>query len=290
VTVETKIYQLRDGRRLAYTEHGDLTGKPVIFIHGNPGSRLMRHPDESMVESLGIRMITPDRPGYGFSDFQPRRTARHFPDDMAQLADALEIEEFAVMGVSAGGPYVMACAHDLRDRVTKAAMVSTVSPLNRENAFEGMHETYRAAFQTAQSVPNWMARALVWIQVRRALKDPMKTLVDVEAILSNGDKRTLSNMKIREQVANYRVEAARNGSKGVAREIRILVSPWGFSLENIETPVDLWYWEDDVVVPQQMGWHLQDHLPNVTGHFLAGGGHFSIFDHWRQILESLISE
>jgi pimeloyl-ACP methyl ester carboxylesterase len=94
--IETKTYKLKDGRTQAYTEHGDLSGTPVFFVHGNPSSRLMRHPDESIVEGLGVRVITPDRPGYGFSDFQSKRRLLDFPNDIAQLADGLDIEKFAI--------------------------------------------------------------------------------------------------------------------------------------------------------------------------------------------------
>ena len=94
---------LRDGRQLAYTEHGDPSGKHVFLIHGNPSSRLMRHPDESIVTSLGARIITADRPGYGRSDFQPNRKLLDMPNDIAQLANAMGINKFSVFGVSAGG-------------------------------------------------------------------------------------------------------------------------------------------------------------------------------------------
>ena len=121
---DTKTITLKDGRTLAYTEHGDSGGAPVILFHGNPGSRFMRHPDESLTASLGVRLITPDRPGYGLSDFQPNRKLIDMGDDIALLADTLDLDKFAIMGISAGGPYVVATAYTLRDRITRGAIVS----------------------------------------------------------------------------------------------------------------------------------------------------------------------
>ena len=70
-----------------HSEYGDLEGKAVILFHGSPGSRLFRHPDESIALNLGIRLITVDRPGYGLSDFKPDRTYIEWADDVARLAD-----------------------------------------------------------------------------------------------------------------------------------------------------------------------------------------------------------
>jgi pimeloyl-ACP methyl ester carboxylesterase len=285
---ETRTLRLPDGRTLAYTDHGDPNGKPVIFIHGNPGSRFVRHPDERITEELGARIITPDRPGYGLSDFQIRRTIRHLPDDIVALADSLGFDRFAVMGVSAGGPYALACAHDLPERVSRAAVISGVSPLDHEDAYDGMHETYQAAFKATASLPGWLVRFLVWTQTRSALRDPALTLDKTASILSPADQELLSTPGFREQVMAYRPESARNGVKGIVREITLLVSPWGFTLEDIQTDIDLWYWEKDVVVPQQMGRHLESRLPNAHAHFLPHGGHFSIFTHWRDILAPLV--
>src|SRR5258708_1654460 len=87
-----KVLSLRDGRVLGYTQTGHPLGKPVFFFHGSPGSRLQRHPDETIAREMGIRLIGIDRPGYGLSDFQPDRTLLDWPADVAQLADALLLD------------------------------------------------------------------------------------------------------------------------------------------------------------------------------------------------------
>ncbi len=103
-TATGKTLTLRDGRTLGYAEYGDPRGTPVFLCHGTPGSRLDRHPDETIATSLGVRLIVPDRPGYGLSSFQTGRSLLDWPADLDQLADSLGIGRFAVVGVSGGDP------------------------------------------------------------------------------------------------------------------------------------------------------------------------------------------
>lgn len=287
--MEDKRLQLKDGRTLAYTEQGDLSGYPVLFIHGNPGSRFSPHPDEDIARRLDARVIAPDRPGYGLSDYQPNRTLLDFPDDIAQLADALDIQEFAVFGVSAGGPYVAACAYKMSQRVTEAAIVSGVSPVDREGAFEGMDEAWRAAYQLSEQLPPWLLRPLLWFQTRNVLRNPDQAVEDMIDILSESDAEILKRPRMREHFMTNRAEATRRGHKGWAREVKILVSPWGFPLEEIPVTTHLWYWEDDKAIPLQMGRYLEDKIPHTQAHFLPDGGHLSIYDHWDEIIKPLIS-
>lgn len=289
MSIETKTITLKDGRTLAYTEHGDLSGYPVFFMHGNPGSRLMRHPDESIAESVGVRIIAPDRPGYGMSDFQPKRKLLDFPDDIAQLADSLGIKEFSVFGVSAGGPCAAVTAYELGDRVKSAAIVSGASPVDREDAFEGMSDAFRMAFQLSAKYPEWLLRYLTGRQMAATLADPDEVLEITNARRSPGDIALLDDPAIREQVIGYWQESARQGVKGIVREAKILSSPWGFRLEDIQPRVHLWYWADDTAVPPQMGEYLAAHIPNAVTHFLPDGGHLAFFTHWRVILESLLA-
>ncbi len=289
MTGQDKTITLQDGRTLAYTEHGDPNGKPVIFVHGNPGSRLMRHPDESIARSLGARLITPDRPGYGLSDYQPGRTLLDFPDDIAQLADALGLERFAVFGVSAGGPYVAAAAYKLPDRLTRAAIVSGAAPFDRPAADDSVGDVYRTAYKLA-AWPSWLLRSLMFVQNRAALANPEKTYRQTLESLSPADRDLLADPAIKAQVMAYRSEATRRGVRGWVVEARLLVAPWGFDPARIKPAVHLWYWADDPAVPPQMGAFLEQKIPNTVPHFLPGGGHFSIFSHWRQILEPLVAD
>src|SRR5215471_20729905 len=129
-SISDNIISLRDGRKLGYAEYGDPAGKPIFFFHGLPGSRLQRHPDGSIAIELGARIIAIDRPGYGLSDFQQGRTLLDWPDDVAQLADSLQIDQFAAIGLSGGGPYLLACAYSIPERINSATVVSGMGPVD----------------------------------------------------------------------------------------------------------------------------------------------------------------
>ncbi|HEU4410146.1 MAG TPA: alpha/beta hydrolase [Polyangiaceae bacterium] len=278
--------RLRDGRRLAYVEAGDPQGAPVVFLHGNPGSRHMRHPDDALTRSLGVRLITPDRPGYGFSDYQPNRTLLDLPADVEQLADALAVGRFAVFGVSAGGPYVAACAYRLGARLTRAAIVSGAAPFDRPGALDGINADFRRAWAVA-ALPEWLMHPLLAWHDAEVRARPYRALAAFLAHASPDDRAVLRDPAVQAQVLNYRAEATRQGVQGVRREAHLLARPWGFRLEAIEAETHLWYWDGDSIAPPQMGRFLQARLRRAVPHFLPRGGHFSLFSHWREILTAL---
>jgi pimeloyl-ACP methyl ester carboxylesterase len=279
--------RLKDGRRLAFAESGDPAGAPVILLHGNPGSRYMRHPDEGLTRRLGARLITPDRPGYGLSDYQPERRLLDFPSDIEQLADRLGLDRFALVGLSAGGPYVAACARRLGERITRAAIVSGAAPFNRPKATEGVNGDYRKAFSLA-GWPEWLLQPVMAMHDWSVRRDPERALAATLAQCSADDRATLSDPVIAAQVQGWRREATRQGVRGMRREAQILVAPWGFRLEEIRPEVHLWYWEGDSITPPQMGRYLAARIPRAIPHFLPRGGHFSIFTHWEVILAPLV--
>ena len=282
------IVTLKDGRKLAFTEHGASDGHALIFIHGNPGSRLMRHPDESIAESMGVRIITPDRPGFGLSDFHEGRSLLSFADDIGQLADVLQLEQFALFGVSAGGPYTVAVAYKLGDRVTRAAIASGAAPFDRENAYEDVNPTYTQAYKLAKW-PGWLLSPLMGRADKKAVTKPDVYWQGVLERSNDYDRKMLSNTVLGEQVKGYMPEAIRQGSRARVQEAKILVSPWGFPLEQVSPEVQLWYWDGDSIVPPQMGRYLESRIPNTQIHYLPGGGHFAFIEHWQDILKHLIS-
>src|SRR5205814_6104934 len=101
------LLELADGRGLAYDDVGDPAGRPVVFLHGCPGSRLSRHPDDTIAAALGVRLVAVDRPGYGASDASEGDELAQ-ADDVIALIGALGLERVAVLGWSSGGPVALA--------------------------------------------------------------------------------------------------------------------------------------------------------------------------------------
>src|SRR3954453_7235571 len=127
--VTERFASLHDGRRLASLAAGPRDGMLVLSLHGAIGSPQCADPDlEAATHDLGIRYVMVSRPGFGASDPAPGRTLAGFARDAAALADELGHERFAVVGVSAGGPYALACAHELPERVAAAAVVGGMAP------------------------------------------------------------------------------------------------------------------------------------------------------------------
>lgn len=106
-----KTINLHDGRSLGYADFGDPDGTPMFHFHGFPGSRLKAKLLSDAAGRHGVHLIGVVRPGMGLSDFQPGRKLLDWPNDVIELALDLELETFAVEGVSGGGPYAAACAY-----------------------------------------------------------------------------------------------------------------------------------------------------------------------------------
>jgi len=160
---DTRVMELPDGRELAWLETGRPRGRPVFAFHGTPGSRRQVSFDEKSVAAAGVRMIAPDRPGYGLSSFHPGRHLADWASDVAALADRLKLDSFAVIGVSGGGPHAVACARMLPERVTAAGIVSGVGPMGDPEFDVGMVGVNKGLSFLAREAP-LVLRPVFWFQ------------------------------------------------------------------------------------------------------------------------------
>ena len=144
---------LREGRRLSFTEFGDGQGKPVFYFHGFPGSRLEAKMADRISHQSRIRFIGIDRPGYGLSSCKVARTISDWADDVVQLAVALNIRQFSILGVSGGGPYVAACAYQIRHRINLVGIVCGMGPVDVPGLTRDMLWTYRRGLHIAARFP-----------------------------------------------------------------------------------------------------------------------------------------
>ena len=131
-----RLLTLPDGRRLACAEYGDPNGLPVLALHGTPGSRLMFALANGAARVRGIRLIAPERPGYGLSDYRPSESLARIAEDLSAVADAYGLDRFAIIGVSGGAPFAVAAAASMPDRISLLALVCPVGELANRPSFD----------------------------------------------------------------------------------------------------------------------------------------------------------
>jgi len=280
------IHKLYDGRDLGYAEYGDPNGIPVFFIHGSPGSRLFRPPDE-VTKWLGVLLICTDRPGYGDSTFQPNRRLLDWGTDIAQLADHLGFNKFAIVGHSGGGPHALACAYALPERVTAAGIVAGAGPLDTPNATEGMIFLHRLGFTVGQYLPWSIWYLMVKYLFREIAADPATAIDRDQNTWPPADREILTTPEIRELCIRSDTEAYRHGLLAYAWDARLLTRPWGFKLEEIKVPVHLWHGTLDNSTTLVMARYMEEKIPNCNLTICNDEAHMLLIPRWEEILTTL---
>ena len=283
---------LPDGRRLAYTEWGAPDGKPVLHFHGTPGSRLWC-PDEAATAASNVRLIVPDRPGFGRSDPQEGRTYADWPNDVEALADALEIASFGVIGVSAGGPYAAACAALISRRVSAAAIVSSraLSLYNwaeRPDVVEEWSPDERLQFELAQNDPLGAANLAIeqFAQAIQPLEEyPNAIHKALEA--AEGDRWFFEHASRTEIFDAHLRESWRQGLDAIKWEMIDAFQDWGFRLADISIPVSIWHGGQDPWVKQEYIDFQVRTIPNSSFVVWPDGGHLAFVKHWKEVLDAV---
>lgn len=276
-----------DGRRLAYTEYGDARGAPVFYFHGLPGSRLDARFADPAAARLGVRVIALDRPGFGGSDFQPGRRILDWPGDVRTVADALRIERFAVLGVSGGAPYAVACAHALPQRLTAAGVVAGMAPIAHVDSLAGMARLFRLALAVSRRAPR-LVPALCG-----ALVHGLRMLSGRVHLARAGcaaDRAALARVEVELALSESFREAIRAGIAGIAHDLLLHGRSWGFPLDTIRAPVHVWHGEADLTVPARVGRALARAIPASQAHFYPDEGHYSLpINRMDEILAALLA-
>ena len=282
--------QLKDGRRLGFAEYGDRDGAPLILLHDLFGNRALRHPDDSILSRLGIRLIGVDRPGYGQSTRKPGRSLMDVAEDIMLLSRALGLERFSVLGFDAGGPYALACAYRFPELIKRCAVVASLPPMDNPIGFRAVHPFYARLFQLAHGKEGFfrmLLQGLFWLDAQRP---PEQFMRDLAASLSPPDQEIMSNIKLLGARRDMWDENRGNGSECMADEMVSLVGSWGFHLQSIRVPVDIWWGEYDNFCAPIVGKRMANMIPNATLRMEAGAGHLLLYSHWQAILSALTGD
>lgn len=288
----TEMFTLSNGHRMSYSICGPQNSPVVFFLHGYPSSRIEGLLLSKMSTQVGVRMVSPDRPGIGFSTFDPHRRILDYPDHISQLASRLQLRSYSILGCSAGAPYAIACAKLLPKRqLNRVGILAGWGPLDLGLNGIGMK------LRIALNLTWWMPRfTRLFMNIRESRGPDVKTLRDRleqrwHSLTPAQRNIFLANPDMIARIVGIRKEHWRQGSEGSVKECQLLTQPWGFRLEDVDYEnIMLWYGTEDVNTPVQMGRKMGARLKKARLKEYLGDNHWTLgASHGEKILGAMLN-
>ena len=281
--------RLPDGRRLGFAEFGVPTGRAVLWFHGTPGARRQIPPAaRDMAVERGLRLIGVDRPGVGLSTSHLYDQLRDYADDIEVLVDHLGIGPFGLVGLSGGGPYVLACAASMPDRVVAGCVLGGVAPLRGEEGVSGGMIDLAGRFDTIIEAIHRPAGSALGFLIQR-MGPRMEPGFDVflRLALPEADRKVMTRPEMKEMFIDDILDATNGGMRAFLHDVVLFARPWGFRLQDLTVPVHFWQGDQDTFVPLEHGQHQADLVPGSTFHFRPSEGHMGSLDAVEEILDAI---
>ena len=277
-------------RQIGFAEFGDPQGRAVFWLHGTPGAR-RQIPAEARVYAgqHHIRLIGVDRPGIGSSTPHQYDAVLDFGHDLRVIADVLGIERFAVIGLSGGGPYTLACAAAMPERVVTAAVLGGVAPTRGPDAISGGAMTLGNLVAPVLEVAGLPVRlaAATLIKLIRPVASPA---LEVYARVSpEGDRRLLGRPEFKAMFLDDLLNGSRKQLAAPFADVVVFARPWGFRLDEVKVPVLWWHGDRDHIIPFEHGEHVVAGLPDATMHVIHGESHLAGLGRAEEILRTVMT-
>lgn len=278
---------LKNGKKLAYAEYGDPTGKPLIYLHGCPGSRFeINNPKViATAERLQARVILPERPGFGLSDPQVY-TLASIPELVAELADQLGFDRFALAGNSSGSKYAAACAWKIPERLSAAVMICAIAPLDLPGIEGVLSEQDREFYAQALNAPAELEKNLEKLAAG-ARENPASVMTQFAA-LSEEDQTAMRDPDLRAAFGMTVAEAFRQGTQAVAFDWKLEASPWGFALSEIKMPLHIWHGATDRIISPDQARLIAREVPDARLRVFEDAGHMVYVDKFEELLREVV--
>jgi pimeloyl-ACP methyl ester carboxylesterase len=275
----TRDHQVRlaDGRILRTRDSGTADGQLVVVFHDGLGSRLVADPVAAVATHAGLRLVSYDRPGFGGSTAQPGRRVADAAADVTAIADRLGVDRFAVWGTSGGGPFALACAALLPDRVVAAALASPLAPPDAPGLgwSAGMAEQVAQLHRLAATGRDGLQPALTQLAETLTATSLAGFVELVSPTLSPPDQAILTSDTAAHLLANLR-EGLAPGPEGAIEDELAVVAPWGIDLAGVRVPVRLWSGAQDTDTPPAHARWLASVIPGASLRELPDEGHLSL--------------
>lgn len=202
----------RDDYALEYEKHGAPSGTPVIVNHGLLGSAGIGPQWHELGLQHGLSLICIARPGYGQSTPVAMKSIAEWAALVTPLVDELGLEQFGVLGISAGAPSSYALASGLPERVSRVAILSGLGMVNEPETRALYPSASQQTFELFATAPE--------DEVRQYWHHSMRTSMN----------------QIPETHPFYRPlhDSLAHEAAGPGREASLQQRDWGFALESLQ--------------------------------------------------------
>lgn len=270
---------LYDKRMLEYTEYGSPQGVPVLYFHALTHSRKQFHPFSNYAKTNGIRIIAPERPGFGASSKQDTYSLTAYTKDIEQLLTHLNIERFYILGTADGAAAALACAHHFQKRVIQTSIVSGVVSEHIS--------THDKIFFLKRSIPKRLLYPLCK-KILKILREP-RGFQMIEKNVWDSDKKICQTPEFKALLSES-LDMSNEQENDFLDDYFASLHDWDFSLQDTTSPVNIWHGQHDYHTNIKKVTYLAQLLPNCTTHFLEDYGHCIFFSHIDKVLEELIDK
>ena len=286
---DAEYCRLPDGRTLAYSSHGTKTGAPVIYLHSFTGCRTECAQFVGFSERFGVRLIAPDRPGFGLSPPAPEMTFRDWPRFIEWLADDLRIRRFYMLAMSGSSAYALACALAMPERIRGMALISPMGEVHSARDVRDMLPLNRRVLEIMLRSPPSLCRFIAHLMARAFSTDISAYLERILPHVAESDRSLLANPRIRGQIEQQFIESRRHCREAFGEDMIRYSRPWELELERITVPVTLWHGTDNRHIPIAMARRLASRIPGCRTRWLSGEGYYLNFTHGESILADLVA-
>ena len=278
-----------DDRQIGFAEFGDPQGRAVFWLHGTPGAR-RQIPMEARVyaEQRQIRLIGVDRPGIGSSTPHQYDTVFAFADDLRAIADTLGIDKFEVIGLSGGGPYTLACAAAMPDRVVAAGVLGGIAPSRGADAIGGGVMAFGSKVAPVLEVAGYPIR-LAAVSLVRLARPVASPALDLYGRLSpEADRHMLARPEFKAMFLDDLLNGSRKQLAAPFADVVVFARDWGFRLDEVKVPIRWWHGDRDHIVPFEHGQHVVSRLPDAQLYHLPGESHLAGLGRAEEILNTMV--
>ncbi len=285
---KVKFLNTSSGIKLAYREYGNPGGDPIVFFHGT-GAHIHPMMLHKPGKEYNFRIIVPTRPGIADSEFR-EWTHLDYADDIKELVKKLKLKHFGIMGISGGGPTLMAYALKYPDDLACVINLACAAPVyNDPEMQKDIGFVDRVYAKLADKAPLSFFRLSYGIVElsQKFLKSPKSFVKMFSSSLCEADKKLFEIPDFQNMFMRDFQESFKHGTKGPSYDAQRIVQDWGFDVSDIEPHVDIFQGKDDLFVPMKISKYYEKKLKDFEYHIIQGEGHFYTVAHGYETLSKI---